>query len=337
MVRYILRRLLIAIPTLLVISFVIFAILDLAPNDPTGNLPMTVPPETREKIRLSLGLGEAMHVRYYKWLVQFFVNEPLNILEQSFGIVIGDSGNRLRVLSWATRSPVVDMIVERAPQTLWVVGLSYVFGILMAIPIGIIQAYRQYSWFDQVGTFVAMVGFSVPTFFTGVVAILVFSVQLQWLPMIYDTTLEVNSWGNFILQFKQMIMPVMVLALQTTAQISRYMRGAMLDNLNQDYVRTARAKGLREKSVVLVHVLRNSMIPVVTIIALGMPAIFGGAIITENVFKVNGIGQLLLTALRANDLPMVMTLTFIFAVLIVLFNLIADILYGLLDPRIRYD
>jgi len=149
----------------LVISFVIFAILDLAPNDPTGNLPMTVPPETREKIRLSLGLGEAMHVRYYKWLVQFFVNEPLNILEQSFGIVIGDSGNRLRVLSWATRSPVVDMIVERAPQTLWVVGLSYVFGILMAIPIGIIQAYRQYSWFDQVGTFVAMVGFSVPTFF----------------------------------------------------------------------------------------------------------------------------------------------------------------------------
>ena len=218
MVRYILRRLLIAIPTLLVISFVIFAILDLAPNDPTGNLPMTVPPETREKIRLSLGLGEAMHVRYYKWLVQFFVNEPLNILEQSFGIVIGDSGNRLRVLSWATRSPVVDMIVERAPQTLWVVGLSYVFGILMAIPIGIIQAYRQYSWFDQVGTFVAMVGFSVPTFFTGVVAILVFSVQLQWLPMIYDTTLEVNSWGNFILQFKQMIMPVMVLALWQAAR-----------------------------------------------------------------------------------------------------------------------
>ena len=104
-----------------------------------------------------------------------------------------DSGNRLRVLSWATRSPVVDMIVERAPQTLWVVGLSYVFGILMAIPIGIIQAYRQYSWFDQVGTFVAMVGFSVPTFFTGVVAILVFSVQLQWLPMIYDTTLDRKS------------------------------------------------------------------------------------------------------------------------------------------------
>ena len=147
----------------------------------------------------------------------------------------------------------------------------------------------------------------------------------------------VNSWATFKAQFLQMIMPVMVLALQTTAQISRYMRSAMLDNLNQDYVRTARAKGLSESVVVMVHVLRNSMIPVVTIIALGMPAIFGGAIITENVFKVNGIGQLLLTALFANDLPMVMTLTFIFAILIVLFNLIADILYGVLDPRIRYD
>ena len=145
------------------------------------------------------------------------------------------------------------------------------------------------------------------------------------------------DWDTFVVQLRQMILPVMVLALQITAQIARFMRASMLDNLNQDYVRTARAKGLREKSVVLVHVLRNSMIPVVTVIALGMPAIFGGAIITENVFKVNGIGQLLLTALFANDLPMVMTLTFIFAILIVLFNLIADVLYGLLDPRIRYD
>ena len=214
----------IAIPTLLVISFVIFAILDLAPSDPTGNLPMTVPPEVREKIRLSLGLGEAMHIRYYKWCIQFFISEPLNIIQQTLGITIGDAENRTRILSWATRSPVVDLIVQRTPQTLWVVGLSYVVGTLMAIPIGIIQAYRQYSWFDQIGTFVAMIGFSVPTFFTGVVAIIIFSVQLEWLPMIYDTTLEVNSWQNFVLQFKQMIMPVMVLALWQAAQLSRFMR-----------------------------------------------------------------------------------------------------------------
>ena len=145
------------------------------------------------------------------------------------------------------------------------------------------------------------------------------------------------DWDSFVYQLRQMIMPVMVLALQTTAQISRYMRASMLDNLNQDYVRTARAKGLSERVVVMVHVLRNSMIPVVTVIALGLPAIFGGAIITEQVFKVNGLGHLLIGAIEANDLPMVQTLTFIFALLIVLFNLIADVLYGILDPRIRYD
>ena len=154
MFNYTLRRLLFAIPTLLVISFLIFAILDLAPNDPTGNLPLTIPPEVREKIRISLGLGEPFPIRYLKWLQQFFINEPLNLIEQWFGISIGDSENRLRVQSWATRSPVVDLIVERMPQTLWVLGLSYVFGILIAIPIGVISAYKQYSIFDQIGTFV---------------------------------------------------------------------------------------------------------------------------------------------------------------------------------------
>ena len=337
MIRYIIRRLLIAIPTLLVISFVIFAILDLAPSDPTGNLPMTVPPEVREKIRLSLGLGEPMHIRYYKWCVQFFVNEPLNILQQTLGVTIGDHENRTRILSWATRSPVVDLIIQRTPQTLWVVGLSYVVGTLLAIPIGIIQAYRQYSWFDQIGTFVAMIGFSVPTFFTGVVAIIIFSVQLEWLPMIYDTTLEVNSWQNFVLQFKQMIMPVMVLALWQAAQLSRFMRASILDNLNLDYVRTARSKGRNERAVLLIHVLRNSMIPVITLIALGIPHIFGGAIITEQIFRVNGLGQLLIIAIEGADIPTVQTLTFLFAILIVMFNLIADVLYGILDPRIRYD
>ena len=328
---------LIAIPTLLVISFIIFAILDLAPNDPTGNLPMTVPAEVREKIRESLGLGQPMHVRFGKWLVQFFVNEPLNILHDGFGITIGDAENRTRILSWATRSPVVDLIIQRTPQTLWVVGLSYLFGILIAIPIGIISAYKQYSWFDQVGTFVTMVGFSVPTFFTGMLAIILFSVQLKWFPMIYDTTLEVNSWDNFVLQVKQMFMPVAVLALYNASQLSRFMRASILDNLNLDYVRTARSKGRSEQVVLLIHVLRNSLIPVVTLIALGIPTIFSGAIITEQIFRVNGLGQLLIIGIESADIPLVQTLTFLFAVLIVLFNLIADVIYGILDPRIRYD
>ena len=231
----------------------------------------------------------------------------------------------------------MDIVVQRMPQTLWVVGTAYIVGILIALPIGIYSAYRQYSWFDNAGTFVTMVGFSVPPFFSGVLVIVIFSVQLGWFPSIYDTTHRVTDWDSFVVQLQQMIMPVMVLALQITSQMSRFMRASMLDNLNQDYVRTARAKGLGERTVVLVHVLRNSMIPVITVIAIGIPAIFGGAIITEQVFKVNGIGQLLITAIEANDLPMVQTLTFIFAVLIVFFNLIADILYGILDPRIRYD
>ena len=336
-IRFIIRRLLFAIPTLIAISFIVFALLDLAPNDPTGQLPLTIPPEVRAQIRESLGLGQPFHVRYVKWMEQFFINEPLNVVEQAFGVEIGDSGSRLRVRSWATRSPVVDLIVERMPQTLWVVGLSYVVGILIAIPIGIVSAWRQYSWFDQVGTFVSMVGFSVPTFFTGLLAIIVFSVMLQWLPSIYDTTHEVKDLASLWVQIKQLAMPVMVLALFNAAQLSRFMRSAMLDNLNLDYVRTARAKGVAERAVLFIHVLRNSMIPVVTLIALGIPTIFSGAIITEQIFRVNGLGQLLIIAIQGADIPLVQTLTFLFAILIVGFNLVADVLYGILDPRIRYQ
>lgn len=337
MLTYTLRRLMFAVPTLLVISFIIFALLDLAPNDPTGNLPLTIPPEVREQIRQSLGLGEPFHIRYLYWLNQFFINEPLNIIERLFGIEIGNSADRLRIRSWSTRSPVVDLIAERLPQTLLVVGMSYVIGIMIALPVGIISAYRQYSWFDQIGTFVSMVGFSVPTFFTGVVLIVVFSVHLQWFPSIYDTTHVVRDWSSFWVQVRQMVLPVMVLALYNAAQLSRFVRASMLDNLNQDYVRTARAKGMKERVVLLIHVLRNSLIPVVTVIALGIPTIFSGAIITEQIFRVNGLGQLLISAIQGADIPLVQTLTFIFAVLIVFFNLIADLLYGILDPRIRYD
>jgi peptide/nickel transport system permease protein len=336
MFTYTIRRLMFAVPTLLVISFVIFALLDLAPNDPLGDLPLTIPPEVREQIRAAMGLDQPFLIRYLKWLQQFFVNEPLNILEQMTGWQFGD-GNRMRVLSWATRSPVVDLIVQRMPQTLWVVGMAYVFGILLAIPVGVISAYRQYSIFDQVGTFVTMVGYSVPTFFTGVLLIVIFSSWLQWFPSIYDTNLVVNDWSSLIAQMRQMFLPVLVLSLYNASQITRFVRASMLDNLSQDYVRTARAKGVKEKAVLLVHVLRNSLIPVVTVIALGVPTIFSGAIITEQIFRVNGLGQLLITAVQGADIPLVQTLTFIFAVLIVLFNLIADVLYGILDPRIRYD
>ncbi len=335
MLTYTIRRLLLAIPTLLLISLVIFLLVDLAPGSPMSEIPLTVPPEVRLKMIKAMGADQPVFIRYFLWLKQFFIVEPSYIIDSWFGTNLG--GDQQRILSWQSRAPVFDVIGQRLPQTLTVVGTAYFIGILIALPIGVYSAYRQYSWFDQMGTLFAMIGYSVPTFFTGVVLIIVFAVNLQWFPSIYDTTLKITDWSSFLKQVHQMVLPVTVLALFNAAEISRYTRSSMLENLGQDYARTARAKGMSERTVVLKHVLRNSMIPVVTVIALGLPTVFGGAIITEQVFKVNGIGAALIGAIHANDLPMVQTLAFIFAVLIVLFNLIADILYGILDPRIRYD
>ena len=335
MLTYTLRRLLLAVPTLLMISLVIFLVLEASPGNPLGEIPLTIPPEVQAKMRAALGLDDPWYVRYVLWLRQFFWVEPLHWFDQIFGTA--HSIDMQRIVSFQSRSPVFDVIAQRLPQTLTVVGVSYVLGVAIAIPIGIISAYKQYSWIDQLGTFISMIGFSLPTFFTGVVFIIVFGVYLNWFPTVYDTTLVVKDWASFKAQVRQMFLPSTVLALYNAALISRYMRSSMLDNLGQDYVRTARAKGMSEFVVVMKHVLRNSLIPVVTVIALGLPSIFGGAIITEQVFKVNGLGQLLIMSIHANDMPMTMTLTFIFAILIVIFTLIADVLYGVLDPRIRYD
>jgi peptide/nickel transport system permease protein len=335
MLTYTLRRLLLAIPTLLLISLVIFLLVDLAPGTPASEIPLTVPPEVRAKILEALGVNEPIHIRYLLWLKQFFWVEPLNGIDAIFGTNHADGLQR--IISYQSRSPVFPIIGERLPQTLTVIGTAYLVGVLIALPIGIYSAYRQYSLFDQAGTLFAMIGFSVPTFFTGTLFIIIFAVGLGWFPTKYNTTLEVVDWETFVQQLRQMAMPVMVLGLANAAVISRYMRSSMLENMSQDYVRTARAKGMSERTVVLKHVLRNSLIPVVTVIALGIPTIFGGAIITENLFGVNGIGAALIAAIRGNDLPMVQTLAFIFAILIVFFNLIADLLYGMLDPRIRYD
>jgi peptide/nickel transport system permease protein len=316
---YLARRVLIAIPTLLVISFVIFAILSLAPGDPLAQFGANpaIPSEVRARIRESLGLDKPWPVRYVKWVI---------------ALSKGDFG-----FSFASRLPVIELIKQRMPQTLWVVGISYLIAILLAIPIGIISAVKQYSLFDQTATTLAFIGFSVPTFFTGLLFILLFSVKLHWFPFIYDSSVKVQDWSSFVTQLKQIAMPIGVLALFQSAAVARFMRSSMLDNLPLDYVRTARAKGLGEQMVVMRHVLANSLIPVVTLVALGIPGIFGGAIITEQIFRVNGLGELLIHSIQNSDTPVVMALTFIFAILVVFFNLIADILYGVLDPRIRYS
>lgn len=346
MTQYFVRQTLTALLTLALISFIIFAVLDLAPGDPTAGLAETVRPEVLQQIRDSLGLDEPFHVRYFSWIHQFFVNEPLELIEQrtqqNIDIQIGSyenlSANRIRVTSWNSRGkPVTELIYERIPQTLWVVGLAYLFAILIAIPLGVIAAVRHNSIFDQISTVFSVIGYSLPTFVTGLLLITIFSVQLNWFPSRYDTTLEVTSWSTFVAQARQMIMPVFVLAFFQTATLSRFTRSSMLDNLNLDYVRTARAKGFRDRYVIMRHVLRNSLIPVVTLIALGIPQIFAGAIITEQIFSVNGLGELLVRSVQNYDIPTLQTLTFFFAVLIVFFNLIVDFVYGFLDPRISYQ
>ena len=339
MALYIIRRLLIAIPTLLVISIVVFLLLDLAPGDPTAQLPLTVPAEQREAIRESLGFNDPIYERWWNWNYLMTVNEPINAFESVTGTCFGDCENRDRIISWSSRSPAMETVYERLPQTIWVLGLGLVFGVLIAVPIGTMQAYKQYSWFDNFGTLVTMIGFSVPVFVIGPLFIYFFSVKLGWLPTFYTTTHDVQwtDWGSIWFQIKQLLMPVGVLTLFNAATFGRFARASVLENLNEQYVRTARAKGVAEKTVITKHVLRNSLIPVVTLLALSIPGIFGGAIITENIFRINGLGQLLLVSIGQNDIPMVQSLVFIFAALTVLFNIIADVMYGFLDPRIRYD
>lgn len=319
MTQYLIRRILISIPTLVAISIVIFTILALAPGDPLAEFAMNpaVPPEVRQRIRQSMGLDDPIPVRYVKW--------ASSMLRGDFGY------------SFRSKSPVIDLIRQRLPTTLYVIGTAYLVSVLIAIPVGVLSAIRQYSIFDNIATTLAFIGFSLPTFVTGILFILLFSVKLGWLPMIYRTTIETEGLAGLWEKIRQALMPIMVLGLFETAALTRYTRAAMLETIHQDYVRTARAKGLAERVVILRHAMRNALIPVVTIVALSIPGIFTGAVITEQIFRVPGMGSLLISAIRDNDTPVIMAITIIFSALVVLFNLIADILYGVLDPRIKYE
>jgi peptide/nickel transport system permease protein len=313
MTAYIMRRLLTAIPTLILISMVIFGILALAPGDPLGQFAANpdVPPEVRQNILHQMGLDEPIPIRYVKWAASW---------------IAGNWG-----YSFASRTPVTGLLVQRLPTDLWVIGFAYLAAVLIAIPVGVLSAVKQYSMLDQIATTSAFIGYSLPTFFTGVVLIIVFSARLHWLPFIYNV--QVRDPVGMV---KQAVMPVAVLALFQSAALTRFVRSSMLDNVGQDYVRTARAKGLAQRRVIVRHVLRNGLIPVVTLLALGLPAVFTGAVVTEQIFRVPGIGSLLIASIQNSDTPVVMAITFIYAILVVIFNLFADVIYGMLDPRIRY-
>ncbi len=316
--RYFLRRLLIALPSLLGISVVLFTVLALAPGDPFAEMALNpnVPPEVQANLRLQFGLDDPVWQRYFRWL---------------FAMVHGDWG-----FSFISRVNVDTLIWQRVPVTLAVIGASQVLALAIALPVGIYSAARPYSWFDRIASTLAFVGFSLPTFFTGLLLILLFSIKLDWLPFVYRADLAATGWAWWWAQIKQSIMPIAVLGLFQGAGWTRYVRSAVLDVIRLDYVTTARSKGLAERTVIMKHVVRNALIPVVTLVALTMPQVFGGAIVTEQIFRVPGIGSLLIDAILRNDTPVIMAVTFVFSCLVILFNLIADLLYGWLDPRISY-
>ncbi|MBS0314846.1 MAG: ABC transporter permease [Burkholderiales bacterium] len=315
---YILRRLLIAVPSLLGISVVLFTVLALAPGDPFEELATNpnVPPEVRLALRAKFGLDDPIWQRYFHWLT---------------AMLHGDWG-----FSFISRVDVDQLILQRLPVTLVIIGASQVLALLVALPVGIYSAARPYSWFDRIASSLAFVGFSLPTFFTGLLFILLFSITLDWLPFVYRADITATGWAWWWEHIRQSIMPVMVLGLFQGASWTRYVRSSVLDVIRLDYVTTARSKGLKERVVILKHVVRNALIPVVTLVALQMPAVFGGAIVTEQIFRIPGIGSLLIDAILRNDTPVVMAVTFVFACLVIVFNLIADLLYGWLDPRISF-
>ena len=315
---YLLRRLLIVIPSVIGISIVLFTVLALAPGDPFEELANNpnIPAEVRANLRAKFGMDDPVATRYVRWFA---------------AMVQGDWG-----FSFASRVDVDTLILQRIPVTLFVIGSSQLLALLIALPVGVYAATRPYSVFDQVANTLAFIGFSLPTFFTGILFILFFSIYLDWLPFVYRADISATGWRWYWEHVRQAIMPVAVLGLFQGASWTRYVRSAALDVIRLDYVTTARAKGLAERVVIVKHVVRNALIPVVTLVALQMPAIFGGAIVTEQIFRVPGIGSLLISAIQANDTPVIMAVTFVLSVLVILCNLLADILYAWLDPRISY-
>ena len=315
---YLLRRLLTAVPVLMGISVVLFTLLALAPGDPFSELATNpnVPPEVRMNLRKQFGLDDPIALRYVRWFSS---------------MVQGDWG-----FSFVSRVNVNDLIRQRLATTLFVLGSAQVLALLVAVPVGVLSARYPYSIFDQAVTTLALVGFSLPTFFTGLLFILLFSIHLDWLPFIYRADIQESGlrwlWENL----KQGIMPIAVLGLVQGAQLTRFVRSAVLDVIQLDYIRTARSKGLAEQRTLVKHVVRNALIPVVTLLAIQVPQIFTGALVTEQIFRVPGIGSLLISSILSNDTPVVMGVTFVYAALVVVFGLLADLLYGWLDPRISF-
>jgi peptide/nickel transport system permease protein len=317
MANYITRRLLQMLPLMVGISIVVFGLIQAAPGGPEAALLSSgrfVDPSVVEAYRVKLGVDQPLPVQYVRWAT---------------AAVTGDLG-----LSYSTTRPVALMIAERLPATLELMGSAFLLAAFLAAIIGFASALRPHSWIDLLGTGTAFVGIAMPVFWLGLILQLGFAVELGWLPVSGTHTVGTSSLADHLLH---LVLPAVVLASRYVASWSRYFRASLIAVLESDYVRTARAQGLRESRVLFVHAVRNALAPVVSAMALGLADLVSGAVITETVFAWPGIGRLFVQAMFARDYPVLMGVLLMGSLSVIAFNLLADVLYGLLDPRIRYE
>lgn len=314
---YVIRRLLQMIPMVLGMTAIIFAIIQAAPGGPEAVLlesPRFIDPEVLERYRERLGVDQPVHIQYVRWLG---------------AALTGDLG-----VSFSSNRPVSAVIVERLPATFELMGAAFLVAGLLALGLGVLSAVRQYSWWDHIGTAFSFAGIAMPVFWFALILQLVFGVWLGWLPVSGTRTVGVDTFADHL---KHLVMPATVLSLHYIAGWSRYLRSSMIGALRADYVRTARAKGLRGRRVVGVHALRNALIPVVSVVALSLAGLFSGAVITEWIFAWPGIGRLFVQAMFQRDYPLLMGILLMGSLAVLVLNLVADVVYGFLDPRIRYE
>ena len=313
MLAYAVRRMLATIPVMLVVAFFVFSLLYLAPGDPAAIIAGDqATPADVDRIRASLGLDRPFLVRFGEWLWQ---------------IMHGDLGTSI-----FTNLPVSHMIAQRIEPTLSLMVLTIVFSIVVAIPLGVIAAWKHGTWIDRAVMMLAVFGFSTPVFVMGYLLAYLFALRLDWLPVQGFTSISVG----LVPFLRNLVLPVIALGLIYVALLARITRATMLEVLSQDYVRTAKAKGVGQRAILFVHALKNAAVPIVTVIGSGVALLIGGAVVTESVFAIPGLGRLTVDAILRRDYPVIQGVVLLFSFTYVLVNLVVDLLYTVFDPRIRY-
>ena len=322
MLQYLIKRLILMVPLLAGITLISFMVIHLAPGEPAG-LQMEMAPkvtaEARERIKAYYGLDKPVYVQYFEWLKRF--------ASLDFGNSFSPDGRK-----------VTDKVLERLPITITINVLSLALIFIAAIPLGVISATHQDTFIDKATTVFVFIGFAIPTFWLALLLMILFGVHLGWLPISGIRSMDYENLsfvGQIVDRFKHLLMPVLLAAFGGLAGLSRYMRGSMLEVLRQDYIVTARAKGLSESKVIYKHALRNALLPVITILGLSVPELIGGSVIFETIFAIPGMGQLFYAGVMARDYPVIMGIVVIGAILTLIGNLLADLSYAAADPRIR--